>query len=91
MTRGKKLRERLERSRGVCRRRDIVRYYTIHGFEYREGGSHTVFHHPRHPKIMGIVASHRMLDVAYARAALRAAKKLRERRSRGETQCNERS
>lgn len=33
---------RLERSKGVCRRRDIVHYFTVHGFESREGGRHTV-------------------------------------------------
>ena len=83
MTRRGKLRTRLERSKGVSRRRDIVRYYTVHGFESREGGKHTVFHHPRHPDIMGIVARHRMLDVAYAKTALRAVDKLFERRLGG--------
>ena len=64
----------------------MVRYYRIHGFESREGGNHTVFYHPRHPDIMGIVARHAKLDVAYAKAALKAVDKLLERRSRGETQ-----
>lgn len=62
-----------------------MRYYTVHGFESREGGNHTVFYHPRHPDIMGIVARHRTLDIAYAKAALKAVDKLFERRSSGET------
>ena len=83
MTQRRKLRERLERSRGACRRRDVVRYYKMHGFESREGGKHTVFFHPRHPGVMGVVARHASLDVAYAKAALRAVSKVSERRFHG--------
>ena len=86
MTRRRKIRERLERSKGACRRRDVVRYYKVHGFGSREGGNHTVFYHPLHPDIMGIVARHSKLDGAYAKAALGAVDKLLERRSGRETQ-----
>ncbi len=45
----------MARSKGGWRARDLDRLYRGFGFEYRKGGPHTVYFHPRFPDLTAAV------------------------------------
>jgi hypothetical protein len=66
-----KLRGRMAASKSGWGWRDLDRLYASYGFVKREGGKHTVYWHPEHPRLLATVARHRSLPAGYVRTALR--------------------
>ena len=65
-----KLRARLARTKQGCRPRELDRLYVSYGFEKREGKKHTIYTHPRYPKLQAAVARHTRLHRFYVQTAL---------------------
>lgn len=49
---------------------DLDKLYQGFGFEYREGGKHVVYSHPKHRSLIATVARHRSLPVGYIQTAI---------------------
>lgn len=62
--------QKMKQSKYGWRYNDIVTLYRGHGFEQREGGSHTIFFHPVHRHLIATVARHRTLAVGYVQKAI---------------------
>lgn len=65
-----KLRARLARTKQGCRQRELDRLYVSYEFVKREGKKHTIYTHPRYPKLQAAVARHTHLHRFYVKTAL---------------------
>ncbi len=62
--------EKMKQSKHGWRYNEIKTVYLGFGFEYREGGNHTIFFHPVHRRLVATVARHRTLPVGYVQKAI---------------------
>jgi len=71
MSKKDKLLEKMRRSMSGWKFRDLENLYVGFGFEKYEGGKHTMFIHPKFPKLRGTVTRHRTLPIGYVRYAVK--------------------
>ena len=63
--------EKMRHSKYGWRYNDLVSLYVAFGFEWREGGKHTIFYHPVHGHLRATVTRSRTLAVGYIQTALK--------------------
>ena len=61
---------KMRQSKNGWRYNDVKTLYLGFGFEFREGGNHTVFFHPVHRRLIATVARHRSLPLGYVQKAI---------------------
>lgn len=77
---------KMRQSKAGWRYTDLCHLYEGFGFVAREGGSHTVFVHPKHADLMATVARHRSLAIGYIQHAIRLLDTLKGREKKQEDQ-----
>lgn len=70
--------ERMCRTKAGWKSSDLITLYEGFGFVRREGGDHTVFYHPKYPRLMATVTRARSLPIGYVQTALKLIRQLRE-------------
>jgi hypothetical protein len=70
--------ESMRRSKGGWSADDLEKLYVGLGFEFREGGKHRVYIHPKFPELRATVTRSRSLAKGYIEHALHLAKRLEE-------------
>jgi len=70
--------ESMRRSKGGWSADDLEKLYVGLGFEFREGGKHRVYIHPKFPELRATVTRSRSLANGYIEHALHLARRLEE-------------
>lgn len=77
MDEGEKLLARMRATKSGWGPDDLETLYLSFGFHYREGGSHRIYFHPRHPELYATVARHRKLAKGYVDYAVKLIDRLK--------------
>lgn len=70
MSSAEKLLARMRESKSGWGFSDLDSLYVGFGFRKREGGKHTIYIHPKFPRLRATVARHRSLPVGYIEHAI---------------------
>ena len=63
---------------------DLDALYKGFGFDKIEGGKHTLFMHPKFPKLRATVTRHRSLPIGYVQTAIKLIDELTDTEARGQ-------
>ena len=78
MDEGEKLLVRMRASKADWSEKDIETLLVSFGFQFREGGKHRFFYHPKYPQLYMTVARHSHLAKGYVSTAVRLIDQLKE-------------
>lgn len=80
MSKAEKLLEKMRNSKVGWTFNDLHTLYVGFGFEFREGGKHTIYIHPDFPELRATVARHSPLPVGYIQHAMKLIDNLKEKK-----------
>ena len=78
MSQADKLLERMKNSKAGWGADDLHALYVGFGFEFREGGRHVIYIHPKFPELRATVARHKTLAIGYIQHAISLIEKLKD-------------
>lgn len=78
MAKAYKLLEKMRNSKVGWSIADLHTIYVGHGFDFREGGKHTIYIHSKFRELRATVARHNVLAVGYIKHAISLIDKLKE-------------
>lgn len=78
MPKADKLLEKMRNSKAGWNANDLHVLYVGFGFDFREGGKHTIYMHPEFPELRATVARHSTLAVGYIQYAINLIDKLKK-------------
>lgn len=78
MSKALKLLERMRNSKTGWGADDLHSLYVGFGFDFRQGGNHTIYIHPEFPILRATVARHGSLAIGYIQTAISLIEKLQE-------------
>lgn len=84
MSQADKLLEKMRNSKSGWGADDLHALYVGFGFEFRHGGKHTVYIHPKHTELRATVARHRSLAIGYIQHAIGLIDKLNKLKEEAE-------
>jgi len=78
MPKADKLLEKMRNSKAGWSADDLHALYVSFGFDFRQGGKHTIYIHPDFPELRATVARHSTLAVGYIQHAISLIDKLKK-------------
>jgi len=78
MSQADKLLEKMRNSKAGWGAADLHTLYIGFGFEFREGGKHTMYIHRKFPELRATVARHSTLAIGYIQHAISLMEKLKD-------------
>jgi hypothetical protein len=83
MSKAENLLERMRNSKAGWGANDIHNLYVGFGFDFRHGGKHTIYIHPRFSELRATVARHSPLAIGYIQHAIKIIDNLKEKELKG--------
>lgn len=78
MPQADKLLEKMRNSKAGWNADDLHSLYVGFGFEFRQGGKHTIYIHPEFQELRATVARHSTLAIGYIQYAINLIEKLKK-------------
>jgi predicted RNA binding protein YcfA (HicA-like mRNA interferase family) len=78
MSQADKLLEKMKNSKAGWSADDLHTLYVGFGFEFREGGKHVIYIHPKYTELRATVARHGSLAIGYIQHAISLIEKLKD-------------
>lgn len=78
MAKANKLLEKMRNSKVGWNTDDLHALYVGYGFDFRQGGKHTIYIHPKFRELRATVARHNVLAIGYIQHAISLIDKLKE-------------